>query len=356
MALAAWLHDLSPFLVRFGGGFGIRWYGVSYALGFVAGWLMLRWLSLRKATLLPADRVGDVILYAVVGVVAGGRLGYALFYKPSLFWTFSDSAPWWNLLAVNQGGMSSHGGIIGVILAASFIARGRRSADGPTIGRVPMLHVLDMLTMIAPTGLLFGRLANFVNGELLGKIVALPGRPAPWWAVKFPQEYLEGMAPPLMEEQDSRLAALVAPLQRAGETFDDGMRRIIDRVQRGDNALAAQLEPLVSARHPSQLYQAAAEGIVVGLVLWWVARRPRLPGVVGCWFLISYGALRVITEVWRLPDSHLLVKRPLGLSRGQWLSVLMVVAGMAALAILKRRGGQPIGGWARPSALPSPTP
>ncbi|MCC6659674.1 MAG: prolipoprotein diacylglyceryl transferase [Phycisphaerales bacterium] len=347
MTLASWLHDLSPFAVPFGGGLGIRWYGISYALGFLVGWLLLRWLSRRGATLIPPDRVGDVILYAVVGVVAGGRLGYALFYKPALFWTFSHSAPWWGLLAVNEGGMSSHGGMIGIIIAAWCIARGRTAPDGSRSGRVPMLHVLDVLTMIGPAGLFFGRLANFVNGELLGKIVALPGQPAPWWAVRFPQEYLEGMEPPLTPQQQSQLSALVAPFQRAGDSFEDAMRRVIERLQHGDAAIRAQLEPLVSARHPSQLYQAAAEGLVVGAIVWFIARRPRLPGVVGCWFLISYGVLRVVTELWRLPDSNL--GRPYGLSRGQWLSVLMVAAGLVALTIIKRRGGAKVGGWNLPS-------
>jgi phosphatidylglycerol:prolipoprotein diacylglycerol transferase len=102
---------------------------------------------------------------------------------------------------------------------------------------------------------------------------------------------------------------------------------------------------LISARHPSQLYQAAAEGVGVGLALWFVARRPRVPGIVGSWFLIAYGALRIVTEFWRLPDAHLAVGRIAGLSRGQWLSALMVVIGVFFLMTLWRSKEPKMGGW-----------
>jgi phosphatidylglycerol:prolipoprotein diacylglycerol transferase len=207
--------------------------------------------------------------------------------------------------------------------------------------------VLDVMCLLAPFGLLLGRIANFVNGELLGRIVAAPGEPAPWWAVKFPQERLEGDAPALTAEQAQRLADLARPFMRPGDTFEAGYRRLLERVQDGAPGLAEQLSPLISARHPSQLYQAVAEGVVVGAVVWVIARRPRRPGVVGCWFLITYGVLRVATEVWRLPDAHLVHGRVLGLSRGQWLSAMMVVFGAVALSVLLRRGGAKVGGWGR---------
>ena len=354
MTLAAWVHDWSPIAFRLGP-LPIRWYGMSYAAGFLVAWLLLRWLTRRGVLRIAPERVGDVVLTGIVGVVLGGRLGYALFYKPSLFWTFSNEIPWWDLLAVNHGGMSSHGGILGVIIAAFVIARGPKNVAGERPHRVPVLHVLDGIVLIAPAGLLLGRVANFINGELLGRIVALPGEPAPWWSVKFPQELLGDEAPPLTSEQAARLDALAESLRRPGDIGGyDALVRIVDRVQNGDEALKAQIEPLLAARYPSQLFQGAAEGLLVAAVVWFVARRPRIPGVVGAWFLISYGVLRVATEFWRLPDSHLVHQRILGLSRGQWLSVPMIVVGVIGLMRLRRSRTPPMGGWQRPAATTAP--
>jgi phosphatidylglycerol---prolipoprotein diacylglyceryl transferase len=196
---------------------------------------------------------------------------------------------------------------------------------------------------------MLGRLANFVNGELLGKVVAMPGQPAPWWAVKFPQEVLVERWPGIPErtaEQEVQLRALVAQYAPTQPDVYSGYQHVLELLQRGNRAVAQQLEPLISARVPSQLLQAAAEGLGVGLTVWFVARKPRLPGILGCWFLISYGVLRIITEqFWRLPDAKFADPRPYGLSRGQWLSVLMVVIGLVALVWLVRRGGQKLGGW-----------
>src|SRR3954467_9215133 len=166
--LAAWVHDLSPFVLKFSDDFGIRWYGLSYAASFLIAWLLLRWLASRGATSIPRERAGDVILMGVAGVVIGGRLGYVFFYQPALLWTFSHTPPWWGVLAINQGGMASHGGMIGVITAAWLVSRGFKTPDGQRVGRTSMLAVLDTFALLTPSGLLLGRLANFVNGELLG--------------------------------------------------------------------------------------------------------------------------------------------------------------------------------------------
>ncbi len=357
MMLAAWVHDIDPFIFKITDTFGPRWYGMAYAAGFVVGYLVLRWLARRNAALVPVERVGDAIVYLALGVVVGGRVGYAVFYQPSLLWTFTDSMPWWNLLNLAHGGMARHGGMIGTIVAAWFIARGWTDESGTRIGRAPLLHVLDLVCLLAPFGLFFGRIANFINGELLGKVVALPGEPAPWWAVRFPQEIgptqngsiiSDHMTPQIF----AGLGELIRPLLGPNDTIADGYARLVEKVQHGSPELAAQLGNYLSARHPSQLYQALAEGVLVGLVVWFIARKPRLPGVVGCWFLISYGLLRVLTEVWRLPDAHLAVGRPAGLSRGQWLSVLMMVIGVVLLIGFVRRGGERIGGWLTP-ALPA---
>jgi phosphatidylglycerol:prolipoprotein diacylglycerol transferase len=354
MTLAAWLHDLNPFLVRLGGGFGVRWYGLAYALGFVIGWAVIRRLAKIRFTPIPIDRIGDVILIWVIGVIVGGRLGYVLFYQPSLLWTFESSPPWWGLLALNQGGMASHGGIAGVIVASAFIARGFKDKSGVRRGRVPVRHVLDISALAVPFGMFLGRIANFINGELLGRIAARPGEPAPSWAVKFPQELSDehmlranpAHLPVHTDEQWNAILAILDQFGRVERGFDFAYHRMLDRLQSGDQTLAHQLAPLISARHPSQLYQAAAEGLILGAVLWSIARKPQLPGVIGAWFMITYGALRILTEFWRLPDAHLHIQRILGLSRGQWLSVGMIVVGAVALAWIRRKGGEKMGGWA----------
>src|ERR1043165_2956813 len=121
--LAAWLHTLSPYIYQ-NNVVPLRWYGVSYALGFVIGWWMLKFLCKRGACLIPVERVGDAVLMAVMGVVVGGRLGYVLFYEPHLIIERGGGFPYWGGLRINHGGMSSHGGMIGGGVAAFLVARG----------------------------------------------------------------------------------------------------------------------------------------------------------------------------------------------------------------------------------------
>ncbi len=356
----AWLHDLSPFAVRFTETLGLRWYGLAYAMGFLLGYLQLRWLAKRGLIAIPAHRSGDAILTVVVGVVVGGRLGYVLLYEPSLLWSFSSGAPWWGVLAINRGGMASHGGMIGVAFAAWRISRGWKQPDGSIEGRAPLLHIADAFAFIAPAGLFFGRVANFINGELLGRIAARPGEPAPWWSVRFPQEVLTDHDSFRSAAQEQALDQLIFREARLpNEAWETVYHRIVEQIQSGSpegNRLAAELAPLLSARYPSQLMQAAAEGVVLAAVLWVVWAKPRKPGVVGAWFLISYGLMRVLTELVRLPDAQFAMQRVLGLSRGQWFSVLMAVIGVLLLARLRRSDAEPRGGWIAPNPTPNPTP
>ena len=338
LTLGAWLHDLDPFLVRFSGTFGVRWYGLSYIAGFVAAWMILTHLARRAVIRLSPDQVGDLIIAVILGTLVGGRLGYCVFYRPELLWSFDHAPPWWGVLALHEGGMASHGGMIGVVVACLWIARRNK---------VPGWHVIDCLCLVGPIGVFFGRVANFINGELLGKIVAPPGAPAPWWSVKYPQELLEGHAPELTPDQQTQLADLLDRVALPNDTLDQALRRLVEAVQAGDQDIASRLEPLISARHASQLYQAFAEGILVSIVLWWAWAKPRRPGVVSAWFLLVYGVGRVLTEFIRLPDAHLAVQRFAGLSRGQWLSVVMVIAGAALLWWCARGTGDKLGGWSR---------
>lgn len=363
--LGGWLHTLDPFLWRITPGFGLRWYGMSYLAGFVLGALLLLWLAQRGAVLIPPAFVLDAVVALVVGVMLGGRLGYCLFYQPSLFTTFSGDLPFWGVLMINRGGMASHGGMIGVAVACWWVSRGFRTATGERVGRAPLLHIADAACLVAPVGLGLGRLANFINGELLGRVLAPAGQPAPWYAVRYPQELTErfagvpdSWADNTTPEQQQRMVDLLSQFAAPDDrTLEQAAPRLIDALHSGPpdvrQALAEQIEPLLTARAPSQLLQALAEGLALIVVLWLVARRPRTPGVIGAWFLIVYGVGRVLTEFVRLPDSHLGASATtLGLSRGQWLSVLMVLAGGAMLAVLARSKAPKLGGWAGPRPSP----
>lgn len=361
--LAAWLHDWSPIIVKFTDTFALRWYGLSYALGFLIAWAWLRLMSRKGMTPLSVLRISDAMMVLVMGVVLGGRLGYVVFYDPALMTTFTKEFPFWGLLKVNNGGMSSHGGIIGVILASWVVSRGHRDEQGIVRDRVPWTHVLDLTAVACTPGLMLGRLANFINGELLGDIVRPPGTDGPWWAVRFPQERLTGdplgteeHAPALTPEQVDHLRDLIQQYRLGQESAAAGYRRVVEQLQTGSKAtahdIAEQLGPLLSSRYPSQLMQAATDGLILGGILWLIWWRPRRPGVIGAWFMLLYGVMRILTELVRLPDPQLAgMKAHSGLSMGQWLSVGMVAVGVTALVVLKKRPMVwPYNGWGRKAA------
>ena len=236
----------------------IHWYGLTYLVAFgLFLWLAgrrVRYPWLAEAGWTRRD-VEDLLFYGVVGVILGGRLGYALFYKPGHY-----AAHPLELLAVWQGGMSFHGGLLGVLAAMALFARrrGRRFLD-----------VTDLIAPCVPVGLASGRIGNFINGELWGR-AADPSLP---WAMVLPQ---------------------------SGSSI---------------------------ARHPSQLYQFALEGLLLFVLLWWYGARPRRTGQISGAFLAGYGLFRFIAEYFREPDSFLGL-RALGLSQGQWLSLPMIAIGV----------------------------
>lgn len=355
--LAAWLHDLNPFLWRIHGEIGIRWYGLAYLAGFVAGWWWLVQLARRRYTPVTPQRIGDFVVALLLGVIVGGRLGYVLFYKPHLLWTFFADVPWWGVLEINRGGMSSHGGMIGVIIACVWFARRWVDDDGVRRGSVSSLHLLDLVAATCPAGLMFGRIANFINGELLGRIYAPPGAPSPWWTVKFPQELVSGHECGRTAAQEESVRLLASSLAPPDGELVDGLDRAIAIIQSSGSVLrddvVRQIDPLLSSRYPSQLFQAVTDGPLLAAVLWIAWMRPRLPGVIGCWFMLAYGVMRIATEHWRLPDTDIALATILGLSRGQWLSIAMVLVGVVGIAIIRIRAArlaiQPVGGWWRES-------
>ena len=326
MLADVWLHTIDPFAV-----WPIRWYGLSYLVGFMIGWALIRRVARVGISPMSAVLAGDLVLTLAVSVVIGGRLGYVLFYKISLLWQFTGEVPFWGALAINDGGMASHGGMIGGIVGCLYFAW--RHA-------LPKLWLGDLMAFAAPWGLGLGRIANFVNGELIGRTC----EPAFPLAVKFPTE--------MRTWPVERMRELMGKLHARGEglLYDRPRRFVehaIEQTQAGNQTVIDAVRPMLEPRHPSQLYAALGEGLIVGLVLLWVWRKPRKPGVVAFTFLIAYGIVRIIDELWRRPDTHIGFDWLLGLpiTRGQWLSAAMVVAGMVGLTAVLRRAAEPIGGW-----------
>lgn len=253
------------------GPLAIHWYGLTYLAAFGL-FLVLGLQRLKHPDF--AGRQGDqswrkqdvedALFLGVLGVVLGGRIGYCLFYKPAYY----VSHPL-EIFAVWQGGMSFHGGMLGVLLAMAWFAYSRRK---------PWLQVTDFIAPCVPTGLAAGRLGNFINGELWGRL-ADPSLP---WGMVF-----------------------------AGS--GSGL-----------------------PRHPSQLYQFALEGVLLFVVLWLYARQPRQVGQVSAVFLLGYGLMRFTAEFFREPDAHLGLLS-MGMSMGQWLCVPMVLGGVALYAYASRQ-------------------
>ncbi len=243
------------------GPIAIRWYGLMYLTAFAAFW----WLGTRRIaaagsnpSIAPITRpqFDDLLFFGILGVIAGGRLGYVLFYKPAYYLTHPLE-----IFAVWQGGMSFHGGFLGVLIAMAWFSRKTRTH---------WLDVMDFVAPLVPLGLAAGRLGNFINGELWGRVTDVS------WGMVF----------------------------------------------RGAGPLP---------RHPSQLYEMVTEGILLFLLLWIYSANPRPRGAVSGLFLIGYGVARFACEYTREPDDYLGVLA-LSMTMGQWLSAPMVIAGVAMLA------------------------
>lgn len=343
------LHDLSPFLVRISGDFGIRWYGLSYMMGFVCAYLLFIWMSKRQKAGLSPAMVGDFVTYGAIGILIGGRLGYALFYSPDLFLRFRPEIPWWGVLAVNEGGMASHGGMLGLVAGCFLYSRKYGLNQN---------YLYDLVALAGPIGIFFGRLANYVNGELLGR----PCDPNMPFATKFPQELLTWPSEavsrlkelgPVVEKIPGASAEQYLELADKAQ-FDPSSRdrvynfiyQIIENVQNGNEGVKEALKPLLTARHPSQLYAAFGEGLFLFVFLFIMWRKPRKPGVIGSTFIVLYAIVRIITEQFRTPDAHIGYQL-FGLTRGQWLSIGMLVIGLGLWLMYSRREGLALPGWNR---------
>jgi phosphatidylglycerol:prolipoprotein diacylglycerol transferase len=296
--LGYYLDNFSPFMVKFGPNFGIRWYGFSYLLAFFCGFLLLRWLAQRRYCALPVEKVGDFILLASLGVVVGGRLGYVLFYRPAQ--TLADPL---FIFRVWDGGMSSHGGMIGLTLVTFLYARSQR---------ISWLSLADNIAVVAPVGLFLGRCANFINGELYGRAATVA------WAVQFPKEALD------LPEVGARTLAGAHALRPAVGNLEE----VIDQA-RNDPSLQSILHQTLTPRHPSQLYEALLEGAFLFSCLWFLRIRTKQPrGMLAGLFLLLYALVRIIVEYFREPDAPLTGP----FTRGQTLSVMLIAGGICFVA------------------------
>jgi len=243
----------------------IKWYGLSYVLGIILAWFYCHHLIKRQATTITRPEIDDMIPWVTVGVVAGGKIGYGLFYNTMHYLTHP-----WEFLMIWKPGMSFHGGLIGVLLAIFLFTRKRG---------IKFSVMTDLLACATPIGLFFGRLANYINHELYGRVSDVP------WAMIFPYG---------------------GPLPR----------------------------------HPSQLYEAALEGIVLFIILYLVAtkysRQNRPNGYLSALFAIGYGTARSFVEFYREPDAHLGYYLEI-FTWGQILSLPLILGGLAALFILKNK-------------------
>ncbi|OHE70596.1 MAG: prolipoprotein diacylglyceryl transferase [Verrucomicrobia bacterium GWC2_42_7] len=271
-----WVHNIDPFVIKFPPNpiiEGIRWYGIAYLLGFVVAACLLNFYHKKGRLSLNSDQQITLLTSLFIGVLVGGRLGYVLFYDlqnalqhPGLLINFHGGG---------IRGMSSHGGFIGVILAALWFSKRARIAP---------LQLGDALVTLAPPGLLFGRIANFINGELWGRITDVP------WAVIFPQS-----CPYLNYPQE-----------------------------------------LIPARHPSQLYEAALEGLLLLIFTqwrFWKKPKSQTPGRLCGEFFIAYGLVRIFVECFREPDAPLIA----ALTRGQFYSIFIILTGIFFIFISREK-------------------
>ena len=267
---------LNPVAVNLGF-FQIRWYSLAYLAGILVGWWYLLKLIAQPGAPMARRHADDLVTYALFGIILGGRLGYVLFYNLDYY-----LANPFNILTLWDGGMSFHGGVIGVTLALFVLARANK---------LSFLRVCDYVACCVPFGMFFGRLANFVNGELWGRATDVP------WAMVFP---------------------------RGGEI----------------------------ARHPSQLYEAGLEGLGVGLILWllfWRTDARYYPGRLVGAFTLAIALARFVVEFFRQPDSQLTeFAARTGLSMGQWLTIPMMLLGLWLIwsSTARRQRVEPFAGTA----------
>jgi len=309
--IAQYIHDLNPVALPIYGNLAVRWYGLAYLAGFVAGFLLLRHLARRSLWVLKPEKTADFIAAAAMfGVFLGGRLGYVFFYQiPEQGWSKILSDPLM-IFRVWEGGMASHGGILGLVIFTWFYAKKEK---------VTWTGLGDGLCVVAPLGLFFGRVANFINGELYGRIVegVVP------WAVRFP---LSLMKEPESVQRDAwQACAEIEPSLADAQSMET-----LIAVARKNPEVSQTLGDFLPPRHPSQIYEGLLEGALLFAILWWVRTRYKNApdGLLTGLFFALYAGFRIFGEQFREPDAALVGS----LTRGQFFSLFMFV--FAALFLL----------------------
>jgi len=302
--LTGYVHTIDPVALPIYGNLALRWYGLAYLLGFVGAWWLLREMARRRLWVLAPERTADFIAAAALfGVFIGGRLGYVLFYQiPRDGWESIAEDPL-VLLKVWEGGMASHGGILGLVVFSWFYAK-RAGVSWTGLG--------DGLCLAAPIGLFCGRMANFINGELYGRATSVP------WAVKFPLS--------LAKESDATQASMWQAVRRVSPVELDGSLSGLIAVARDYPAVAAQLGEYLTPRHPSQIYAALLEGLLLFAILLFVRLRWRAApnGLLTAIFFAGYAVFRIFGEFFREPDAAWVIEG--WVTRGQFLSGFMLIA------------------------------
>jgi phosphatidylglycerol:prolipoprotein diacylglycerol transferase len=345
---ATYVHNLDPVIVWIWRGVALRWYGLAYLLGFVVGFLLLRHLARRRLWVMAPEKTADFIAAAALfGVFLGGRLGYVLFYylpKEGFAALMADPLL---VFRVWEGGMASHGGILGLVIFTWFYARKEK---------VSWTGLGDGLCVVAPVGLFFGRMANFINGELYGRVANGVS-----WAVKFPVALIDDRAPESLRfdaaaaalaKVEPGLGAAYQTLEAGRMTLDAGMGANEYLVARGEmfekilvanrhsGVVSDTLGNFLEPRHPSQLYEGLLEGLGLFAILWLVRLRfPQAPnGLLTGLFFGFYAGFRIFAEYFREPDAALVGP----LTKGQFLSLFMLLfaAGFLIYAWKQRGVGE----------------
>ena len=333
---AVYVHNLDPVALPLFGNMALRWYGLAYLFGFLGGFLLLRHLARKGLWVLKPEQTGDFIAAAALfGVFLGGRLGYILFYHLPKHGFGSLAADPLLVFRVWEGGMASHGGILGLVIFTWFYAKKHK---------VSWTGLGDGLCVVAPIGLFFGRAANFINGELYGRLAEGVS-----WAVKFPLALMDGKAPESGSFEaaaaaavtvDPNLAGPYQAMEGATNNYPQAQQVFFEHLleaNRKSDTVSEAISPYLQPRHPSQVYEGLLEGLLLFAILWIIrVCFPKAPnGLLTGLFFGLYATFRIFAEQFREPDAAWVVENLI--THGQFLSFFMYLFSAAFIIFSLRQ-------------------